>query len=419
MSNVRPKAHATPSPLHPSVVDDKSGDRSGPSPLRSRRPVVHAERVQAGRLRTDLASSTTADPIASDVRDRKAELAPAADRAASRKRKREESHSSSSSSNESEDDSARHDVKRTRHTMREGARLHTTAAADAEGPPEPTVPATQSVVTPGPGPSSPIESGSSDAVSTHSAPSQSVDTSDTVTAQTQEPDDSDVDSTGTYPPMHGEYVSVYSGARPVAASGVDQAESETGLGDLLFEEAVFTEHNEIIAISTDADRGVLAEGIEGHLVVIFSNPAGVGLMVVRPEHTLTLDDDFDAARAEFVDRTESDQDIRIRMAYNPLACRRQLEQYAAAAPVVLLRALLPVPPHTPDALVRQAAVDHVLARRIASWETLAASWGVLDPLISLPHGALHVRRDAIDLFDAPPRITLPANLDELPPSAQD
>jgi hypothetical protein len=227
--------------------------------------------------------------------------------------------------------------------------------------------------------------------------------------EVQVPAQIELDSPSNEPPafMHGEYVSVYAGAA-------------TGLGALLYEEAVLTENNGAIAISTAVDRGVFAEGIEADIGVIFSSPTGVGFMAVPSAKLADLQNLFNAAQSEFIDRTGSDEDIRIRIAHNPIAFRSQLEQVIATTQMDTppssaeeIRTLLGLPLDSSNALVRQTALAVISTQQTQLLEALAAQWGVADPLVVLPHGALHISRDALDLFQAPPDFTLPDNLTQI------
>jgi hypothetical protein len=129
---------------------------------------------------------------------------------------------------------------------------------------------------------------------------------------------------------------------------------------------------------------------------------------------------FQAAQSEFIERTGSNEDIRIRVAHNPSAYRRQLEHVVSTlafddfpGSAQGIRTLLELPLESPDSQVREATVAHICARHVQVLEAIAHRWGVVDPLVVLPHGALHISRDALDLFQAPPDFTLPDNLNQI------
>lgn len=230
---------------------------------------------------------------------------------------------------------------------------------------------------------------------------------------------SDDDLDERLPPMHGEYVSVYNGAPAALAGGAALTGAGTASGELLYEQAVYTESSGIIAISTCANRGVFAEGIGPGIAVILSNTAGIGLMVLVPGESETWEDDFASARSEFIDRTGSDQDIRIRIAHNSQGVRNALEPLWNAMSLEIVRTALHLQPESSDAQVHEAATTLLLAQRVTGLETLAAQWGGLGPLVDLPHGALHVSQAGLDVFQAPPTFDLPANLIEVPQAQQD
>jgi hypothetical protein len=143
-------------------------------------------------------------------------------------------------------------------------------------------------------------------------------------------------------------------------------------------------------------------------------------MAVPSAKLADLQNLFNAAQSEFIDRTGSDEDIRIRIAHNPIAFRSQLEQVIATTQMDTppssaeeIRTLLGLPLDSSNALVRQTALAVISTQQTQLLEALAAQWGVADPLVVLPHGALHISRDALDLFQAPPDFTLPDNLTQI------
>ena len=327
---------------------------------------------------------------ASPLRDRKAIVTQTDEGLASRKRKRE-------------DHSPQQDATRARHTQGDWESVSVALPIEGEG--EPVVAQSSALPLTNATPTAPVTAPVMAAATTLTEPEPTVEAN----TQVQVPAQIELDRPSNEPPafMHGEYVSVYAGAA-------------TGLGALLYEEAVLTENNGTIAISTEVDRGVFAEGIAADLGVIVSSPTGVGFMTVPSARMTDVQNLFQAAQSEFIDRTGSNEDIRIRVAHNPSAYRRQLEHVVSTMAVDALpgsaqaiRTLLELPLESTDSQVREATVAHICARHTQVLEAIAHRWGVVDPLVVLPHGALHISRDALDLFQAPPDFTLPDNLNEI------
>jgi hypothetical protein len=218
---------------------------------------------------------------------------------------------------------------------------------------------------------------------------------------------------------HGEYVSVYAGIPAATAGSTAQTDAESAVGTRLYEEAVFTENNGMIAISTEAERGVLASDLDTEIGVIFSNATGVGCMVIGQSESESAQEDFMNARSEFIERTGSDQNIRIRIAHNAQGFRRHLDALWTAETLQTIRTALDLPTERTDAQIREGVTTLLIAQRETELHTMAAGWGSVDPLINLPHGALHISQAGLDVFQAPPSFDLPAHLHEPSQNPQD
>ena len=383
----------------------------GPLPPTPPRPMARVQTAPAVPIASGAVSLARTTQVAPALRDRNADIAHPAEPLASRKRKREEE---SLSPVEGGAESARRDAKQARHTLagRELPQLprpvpdqaapQVAATALSQTEPTPLEVATTQAPTPSTVTSAPASA---------SAP--------TAQAHAAQAIESDSDSDDSLAPMHGEYVSVYANTPAAIAGGTTQTDAEPTLGTLLYEQAVYTDHNGIIAISTQADRGVFAADIGAAIGVIFSHATGVGFMVIDQPESEGVQEDFMNARSEFIERTGSDQNIRIRIAHDASGFRRHLDALWTPEILQTIRTDLQLPPDISDAQIRETYTTLLLAKREIQLQTMAAQWGGVDPLINLPHGALHISQAGLDVFQAPPHYDLPAHLNELPPAAQD
>ena len=159
--------------------------------------------------------------------------------------------------------------------------------------------------------------------------------------------------------------------------------------------------------------------LDTEIGVIFSNATGVGFMVIGQSESESAQEDFMNARSEFIERTGSDQNIRIRIAHNAQGFRGHLDALWTAETLQTIRTALDLPTERTDAQIREVVTMLLMAQRETELHTMAAGWGSVDPLINLPHGALHVSQAGLDVFQAPPTFDLPANLIEVPQAQQD
>ena len=381
----------------------------GPLPPTPPRPMARVQTAPAVPIASGAASLARTTQVAPALRDRNADIAQPAEPLASRKRKREEE---SLSPVEGGAESARRDAKQARHTLagRELPQLPRSVPDQAA----PQVAATALSQTE----PTPLE------VATTQAPTPSTVTSapasaSTAAAHAAQEIESESDSDDSLAPMHGEYVSVYANTPAAIAGGTAQTDAEPTMGTLLYEQAVYTDHNGIIAISTQADRGVFAADIGAAIGVIFSHATGAGFMVIDQPESEGAQEDFMNARSEFIERTGSDQNIRIRIAHNVRGFRRHLDALWTAEVLQTIRTDLQLPTNISDAQIRETYTTLLLAKREIQLQTMAAQWGGVDPLINLPYGALHISQAGLDVFQAPPHYDLPAHQNELPAAAQD
>ncbi len=351
---------------------------------------------------------------AASLRERDAQISHPPETRASRKRKREDDPPSPrAAGGESDGESVPDDAKSTGPTLAKRARTREESSYLSR-------PEIQSEPLP-PHPEPPLlaQAGSHAQDPVTAAPAVAVTVAAPLAAPTHEEAELEEETYEEVPPQHGEYVSVYAGDSAEIAQGTWPAPAESTSGRLLYEEAVFTQHNETIAICTEADRGVFTQGIEDEVVFIYSSPRGVGLMVIAPDEMINIGDDLAQARMDFASRTGSQAGIRIRMGHNPAWQLGNLMQSLPDSSLDAVRAELQLPPGTTDSRVRDAFGRTILAARTRLLETIARACGVVDPLVSLPHGAIHVMRDAIDLFEAPPDYALPDNINRLPGEVED
>lgn len=202
--------------------------------------------------------------------------------------------------------------------------------------------------------------------------------------------------------LHGELVSLYSGAADIAPH------------TLLYAHAVYTENNETLAISTDPSHGVYAECIGDGIVWVFSSTQAVGLLTVRQEHINHLATHLPEALAGFMTANGSSQGIRIQLAYSPQGYREELIERIRQAGVESTRTRLGLADSLDEAEVIEAAVTHEADRWPDRLSALASRWGAESEIVEIPNEAIHISRDGIDLFDSEPYAQLPADLDALP-----
>ena len=368
----------------------------GPLPPTPPRPMTRVQTAPAHPIASGAASLARTAQVAPALRDRNADIAHPTELLASRKRKREEASLSP------------RDTKQVRHAIagREVPRTPRPAPDQGALPATPqTEPPTDIQAT--------TRQPSQPAVSTGSIPAQ------TTQAQAVAEVESDHESDDALTLAHGEYVSVYAGIPAATAGSTAQTDAESAVGTRLYEEAVFTENNGMIAISTEAERGVLASDLDTEIGVIFSNATGVGCMVIGQSESESAQEDFMNARSEFIERTGSDQNIRIRIAHNAQGFRRHLDALWTAETLQTIRTALDLPTERTDAQIREGVTMLLMAQRETELHTMAAGWGSVDPLINLPHGALHVSQAGLDVFQAPPSFDLPAHLHEPSQNSQD
>lgn len=380
-----------------SIPDKAPISTRGPLPPTPPRPMTRVQTAPAHPIASGAASLARTAQVAPALRDRNADIAHPTEPLASRKRKREEA---SLSPIEDDAESGQRDAKQARHTLT-GRVPWTPRPAPDQG----ALPATPQTEPP------------TEAQATARQPSQTAVTTASTPAQTTEAQavaeiGSDHESEDALTLVHGEYVSVYAGTPAATADSTAQTDAESALGVLIYEEAVFTENNGIIAISTEADRGVFASDLDTAIGVIFSNETGVGVMVIGQPESEGVQEDFMSARSEFIDRTGSDQNIRIQIAHNAQGFRRHLDALWTAEILQTIRIMLDLPPGRTDAQIREGVTTLLMEKRETALRTMAAGWGSVDPLINLPHGALHISQAGLDVFQAPPSFDLPAHLHE-------
>jgi len=383
---------------------------TGPLPPTPARPMTRVQTAPAHPIASGAASLARTAQVAPALRDRNADIAHSTEPLASRKRKREEAPLSPL---EGDTESEQRDAKQARHAIagREVPRTPRPAPDQGALPATPqTEPPTDIQAT--------ARQPSQPAVSTESTPAQ------TTEAQAVAEVESDHESDDTSTLVHGQYVSVYAGIPAATAGSTAQTDAESAVGTRLYEEAVFTDNNGMIAISTEAERGVFASDLSIEIGVIFSNATGVGCMVIGPPESEGaqedfMQEDFMNARSEFIERTGSDQNIRIRIAHNAQGFRRHLDALWTAETLQTIRTALDLPTERTDAQIREGVTTVLIAQREPELRTMAAGWGSVDPLIDLPHGALHISQAGLDVFQAPPSFDLPAHLHEPSQRPQD
>jgi len=368
----------------------------GPLPPTPPRPMTGVQTAPAHPIASGAASLATTAQVAPALRDRNADIAHPTEPLASRKRKREEASLSP------------RDAKQARHTIAGREVPRTPRPAPDQG----ALPATPQTEPP------------TDIQATARQPSQPAASTGSTPAQTTEAQavaevESDHESDDALTLAHGEYVSVYAGIPAATAGSTAQTDAESAVGTRLYEEAVFTDNNGMIAISTEAERGVFASDLDTEIGVIFSNATGVGCMVIGQPESEGVQEDFMNARSEFIERTGSDQNIRIRIAHNAQGFRRHLDALWTAETLQTIRTALDLPTERTDAQIREGVTTLLIAQRETELRTMAAGWGSVDPLIDLPHGALHISQAGLDVFQAPPSFDLPAHLHEPSQNSQD
>jgi hypothetical protein len=328
------------------------------------------------------------------LRDREAIVTQNDDVLASRKRKRE-----GDASLTTDPDSVVHEKKskQSRHalSLRREAPAPGVAAGEGEAPDSPTPEV--SVRTP----EAPTTSSGVD-LSTPERPTRPALTSTALrTAPTLE---SDGDLSEHTDLLHGELVSIYAG---------EDASADTGSHTLLYEHAVYTENNETLALSTDPNHGVYADCVGNGIVWAFSSQQAVGLLAIRHEHIDQLDTHLPQGLAEFMTAHGSSQGIRIQLGYSPRGYREELTEKIREAGVESTRARLGLVATMTEASVIEAAVTQDAGRWRDRLSALASTWGAEPAIIEIPHEAIHISRDGIDLFESEPYAQLPKDLDVL------
>ncbi len=317
------------------------------------------------------------------LRDRKAFVTQTDDVRASRKRKREEDASLPpdpySVVREQKSKQSRHALSLRSETPAPGY-----AAGEGEGPDSPTPEA--SVRTP----EAPTTSSGVD-----------LSTPDRRTAPTLE---SDGDLSEHTDLLHGELVSIYAG---------EDASADTGAPTLLYEHAVYTENNETLALSTDPNHGVYADCIGSGIVWAFSSQQAVGLLAIRQEHIDQLDTQLPQGLAQFMTANGSSQGIRLQLGYSPRGYREELTEKIREAGVESTRTRLGLVATMTEASVIEAAVTQDAGRWRDRLSALASTWGAEPAIIEIPHEAIHISRDGIDLFESEPYAQVPKDLDVL------
>jgi hypothetical protein len=202
--------------------------------------------------------------------------------------------------------------------------------------------------------------------------------------------------------LHGELVSIYAG---------EDASADTRAPTLLYEHAVYTENNETLALSTDPNHGVYADCIGNGIVWAFSSQRAVGLLAVRQEHIDQIETHYPQALAEFMTAHGSSQGIRVQLGYSPRGYREELTEQIRKAGVESTRTRLGLAASLDEAAVIEAAVTQDAGRWRDRLSALASSWGAEPAIIEIPHEAIHISRDGIDLFESEPYAQLPEDLD--------
>ncbi len=328
------------------------------------------------------------------LRDRKAFVTQTDDVRASRKRKREEDASLPpdpySVVREQKSKQSRHALSLRRETPAPGY-----AAGEGVGPDSP--PPQASVRTPeAPTTSSGVDLSTPDRPTRQALSSTALSTAPTL--------DSDGDLSENTDLLHGELVSIYAG---------EDASADTGSHTLLYEHAVYTENNETLALSTDPNHGVYADCIGSGIVWAFSSQQAVGLLAIRQEHIDQLDTQLPQGLAQFMTANGSSQGIRLQLGYSPRGYREELTEKIREAGVESTRTRLGLVATMTEASVIEAAVTQDAGRWRDRLSALASTWGAEPAIIEIPHEAIHISRDGIDLFESEPYAQLPDDLDVL------
>lgn len=205
--------------------------------------------------------------------------------------------------------------------------------------------------------------------------------------------------------LHGELVSIYAG---------EDTSADTGAPTRLYEHAVYTENNETLALSTDPNHGVYADCIGSGIVWVFSSQQTVGLLAVRQEHIDQIDTHYPQALAEFMTAHRSSQGISVQLGYSPRGYREELTEQTHAAGIESARTRLGLAASLDEVAVIEAAVTQDAGRWRDRLSALASRWGAEPVIIEIPHEAIHISRDGIDLFESEPYAQVPDDLDALP-----
>ena len=207
--------------------------------------------------------------------------------------------------------------------------------------------------------------------------------------------------------LHGERVSIYSSADPSSPIATDT---------LLYENAVYTQDNETIAISTNHAQGVYTHCIGDRLVWIFSSPRAVGLLVIRNENIDDLDVHFPQGLAEFMTVNGSSQGIRVQLGYSPQGYRAELIYDVRAVGVESTRTRLGLAAGMDEPSMVEMIANHAGDEWRHTLSGLASTWGAEPTLVEISNEAVHISQEGIDLFESEPYAQRSLNLDAPPGS---
>ena len=207
--------------------------------------------------------------------------------------------------------------------------------------------------------------------------------------------------------LHGERVRIYSSADPSSPIATDT---------LLYENAVYTQDNETIAISTNHAQGVYTHCIGDRLVWIFSSPRAVGLLVIRNENIDDLDVHFPQGLAEFMTVNGSSQGIRVQLGYSQQGYRAELIYDVRAVGVESTRTRLGLAAGMDEPSMVEMIANHAGDEWRQTLSGLASTWGAEPTLVEISNEAVHISQEGIDLFESEPYAQRSLNLDAPPGS---
>jgi hypothetical protein len=110
----------------------------------------------------------------------------------------------------------------------------------------------------------------------------------------------------------------------------------------------------------------------------------------------------------------SSQGISVQLGYSPRGYREELTEQTHAAGIESARTRLGLAASLDEVAVIEAAVNQDAGRWRDRLSALASRWGAEPAIIEIPHEAIHISRDGIDLFESEPYAQVPDDLDVLP-----